>query len=219
MGVEQDDESADAEDAEGGDGGGEDEASEAAEAVDDERPNKIKLLLDLQAPEVADVDVREDELAHLAEGKVGGVGEVEPLPVVPLQVQWVGEGEEREEKAIVKREDAEGAARVEVAEEVGLVEGVVEDAGDEEAGEGEEEGDADPEGSSDVDEEAEEGGGVGVVGPEEVVGEDEEDGDAADAIKRGDMAEAAGVCLVHEGGWRGGVGRGHGIRIRWRMEL
>ena len=124
VGVEQDDESANAEDAEAGEGGGEDEGSEAAEAKDDERPDKVELLFDLQAPEVADVDVGEDELAHLAEGEVGGVGEVEPLPVVPLQVQWVGEGEECEEDTVVEREDAEGAASVEVAEEVGLVEGV-----------------------------------------------------------------------------------------------
>jgi hypothetical protein len=50
----------------------------------------------------------------------------------------MGEGEEREEDAVVERKDAEGAAGVEGAEEVGLVEGFAEDAGDEEAGEGEE---------------------------------------------------------------------------------
>ncbi len=65
--------------------------------------------------------------------------------------------EEEEKDAVVKRKDAEGAAGVEVAEEVGVLEGVAEDAGDEEAGEGEEERNADPEGAADVDEEAEEG--------------------------------------------------------------
>ena len=43
--------------------------------------------------------------------------------------------EEEEKDAVVKRKDAEGAAGVEVAEEVGVLEGVAEDAGDEEAGE------------------------------------------------------------------------------------
>ncbi len=93
--LEEDDEGADAEDTEAGEERGSDERSEVAEAEDDERPEEVELLFDLQAPEVADVDVGEDELAHRAEGKVGGVREVEPLPAVPQEVQGVGEGEER----------------------------------------------------------------------------------------------------------------------------
>ena len=54
---------------------------------------------------------------------------------------------------VVEREDAESAAGVEVAEAVGLTDGVPKDASDEEAGENEEKRDAGPAGSGELAEE------------------------------------------------------------------
>jgi hypothetical protein len=64
-------------------------------------------------------------------------------------MQGFGEEKQQEEEAVVERKDAQGAAGVEGFEEVGLVESVEKDAGDEEAGENEEEVDSDVEGVDD----------------------------------------------------------------------
>jgi hypothetical protein len=75
-----------------------------------------------------------------------------------------------------------------------------------------------PERAKKIDEQAEEGGGVDVVGPEEVVAQDEEDGEAADAVQGGDVAEAAGGISIRIERRGSGCGRGldagHGVRIR-----
>ncbi len=90
------------------------------------------------------------------QGQVAGVGQVIVLPAIPLEMEGFGEQENEKEKSIVKREDAQGPAGVEDLEVVAVVEGLKEDAGDEEAGEGEEEVDADPTGLAQLTEEVKE---------------------------------------------------------------
>ncbi len=125
-----------------------------------------------------------------------------------------GAEEDEEQREEVEGEDAEGAAGVEVAGPVGLAEGVPEDAGDEESGEGEEEGDAGPAGFEDVGNEANDGV-VRAVSASVVVEQDEEDGEAADAVEGGDV-------LLEAGGERVGVtesaGAGMGIGDRGGVE-
>ena len=58
-------------------------------------------------------------------------------------MEGASEEEQDEENAIVKGEDAEGAAGVKIFEEVRQMQGVLQDAGDEETGEGKEEIDSD----------------------------------------------------------------------------
>ena len=57
-------------------------------------------------------------------------------------MKGVGEQKEQDEEAVVEGKYSECAAAVKVLEEVGLIECVKEDAGDEEAGEDKEEVDA-----------------------------------------------------------------------------
>src|SRR3984885_3659624 len=106
------------------------------------------------------------------------------------------EEQKKNEKAVVKREDAESAAGVEGLEEMGDVQGVEQDTGDQKAGEHKEEIDADIRGSADLVQEIEEARvGVGVR-PEEVVEEHEEYGEAANSIERRDVGEAARVLGI-----------------------
>jgi hypothetical protein len=105
------------------------------------------VLLDGERPEV--VDVREGPLTVLGYVDVDGV---EPSP--GLAIDEVVEGraphhrnqrghkEDERQHAVVEREDAQEAPHVKVAEVVRLVMGVVEDAGDEEAGQDKEQLDA-----------------------------------------------------------------------------
>ena len=90
--------------------------------------------------------------------------------------------------------DAQDAAGVEVAEVVGLGAAIEKDAGDEEAGEDEEEVHAHVAEVRDVAQAAEEEVGVEacerLVGGEAVVEEDHEDGDAANDVEAGHVAEA-----------------------------
>src|ERR1700733_9372147 len=115
------------------------------------------------------------------------------------------EEQKKNEKAVVQREDAESAAGVEGLEEMGDVQGVEQDTGDQKAGEHKEEIDADIRGSADLVQEIEEARvGVGVR-PEEVVEEHEEYGEAANSIERRDVGEAARVLGIagskgHKGG-------------------
>ena len=118
-------------------------------------------------------------------------------------MQGPGEAECEQEETVVERKDAQGTAGVKGLEEVGYVQGVKEDACDEEAGESEEEIDADVCGGEDALDDVEEPGAGDVVGLKEMDDEDEKDGSAADAIECRDVNEAAriggvGFCLL---GW------------------
>ena len=171
-----------------------DELAGVAEFVNDEGPEEIELLFHVERPEVGDVegaDVKGD--APAPESEVLGVGELIPLPAVPMEMEERGEGEKDEEDAVIEGKNADGAAGVEGAEEGGRVHGTEEDAGDEEAGEGEEKVNADPGGVADLGEEIEDTGAGGEVGPHEVIDENEEDGEAAEAVESGDVAEFIGL--------------------------
>jgi hypothetical protein len=111
-------------------------------------------------------------------------------------VQRPGEEEKEDERTVVEGEDAESAAGVKGFEEVGDVEGVEQNAGDEEAGEDEEEIDADVGGCADLVEEVEEAEASVRVRPEEMAVEDEKDGEAANSIERREMSEAAGILGI-----------------------
>ena len=118
-----------------------------ASSEDHQRPEEVEVLLDGERPEV--VEVGEGPLPVLGDVDVDGV---EPRPCLavhqvvqrrpPQQRDQRGHEEDERQHAIVEREDAEEAPHVEVAEVVRLVVGVVEDAGDEEAGQDEEQLDA-----------------------------------------------------------------------------
>ena len=105
------------------------------------------MLLDGERPEV--VEVGEGPLPLSGDVDVDGV---EPRPCLavyqvvqrrpPQQRDQRRHEEDERQHAIVEREDAEEAPHVEVAEVVRVVVGVVEDAGDEEAGQDEEQLDA-----------------------------------------------------------------------------
>ena len=112
-----------------------------------QRPEQVEVLLDGQRPEV--VEVGEGPLPMFGDVDVDGVEpspglaiheEVERRP--PQQRDQRGHEEEECQHAVVEREDAQDAPHVEVAEVVRLVAGVIEDAGDEEAGQDEEQVDA-----------------------------------------------------------------------------
>ena len=114
---------------------------------DHQRPEEVEVLLDGERPEV--VDVGEGPLTVLGDVDVDGV---EPRPGLaldevverrpPQQRDQRGHEEEERQHAVVEREDAQEAPHVKVAEVMRLVTGVVEDAGDEEAGQDEEQVDA-----------------------------------------------------------------------------
>ena len=137
----------------------------------------------------------------------------------PVEAEGAREQQQRQEDAVVERKDAEGAASVEGAEVARTADGVLQDAGDEEAGEDEEE--VDTGGGEDergVDDEA----SVRHVAGEQMRGHDAEDGEAAQAVERCDVAAAkvAGTRFTR-GRLRGGGGA-HRVwseyrRVRWAL--
>ena len=118
-----------------------------ASSEDHQRPEQVEVLLDGERPEV--VEVGEGPVPVLGDVDVDGV---EPSPGLavhqvverrpPQQRDQRGHEEDERQHAVVEREDAQEAPHVEVAEVVRLVAGVVENAGDEEAGQDEEQLDA-----------------------------------------------------------------------------
>jgi len=116
-----------------------------------------------EALKLGDLCVGMDEASEVAE--IRGPDEPGPGPL-PMED---GPGKDHgEQDAVVKREDSQGTANVEVANAMGVVAGVEEDAGDEKAGEDEEEVDPGP-----------------AVGELEVVlEEDEKESDGAEAVER-----------------------------------
>jgi len=116
-------------------------------------------------------------------------------------MEWTGEEQKDDQDSVVKREDAECAAGVEGLEVVGDIEGVDQDAGDEEAGENEEEIDADIAGFADVGEEVEDARAGGCVRPEKMDEKNHEDSKAADSVESRNVSEAAWILWV--ACWRG----------------
>jgi len=116
-----------------------DEGPQTLDAVDDKRPDEVELLLDLKGPEVVDVKGAKDEGVGVPESQICDVRQVEVLPPRPNEMKRAGEEKQKKEDAVVEGKDAERAADVEGFEEVGLMERVQKDAGDEKAGEDKEE--------------------------------------------------------------------------------
>lgn len=71
---------AECEDCCAGDEGEGDECLEALDSIDEKRPDEIELLLDLERPEVVDVERVQIERADGPEGEVGGVGQIVDRP-------------------------------------------------------------------------------------------------------------------------------------------
>ncbi len=118
-----------------GDDGEADQTPERASAVDDEGPDEVELLFDLQRPEMIDTDCLQYERAARPEGEVGRVGQKEILPAVPYEVQRPGKKEKTQKYAIVERKNAQRSACVKSFEEVRAGDGIEQNAGDEKAGE------------------------------------------------------------------------------------
>jgi len=124
------------------------EAQRGATSVAEQQkewPDEVELLFYREAPEVM------EGKGWNGEGHGGQAGEIlQEEGVEVKRAEWVALEEHydgaEDERCVVEREDAQGAADVEVAEEVGFAGGVPEDAGDEEAGEREEELNACPAG-------------------------------------------------------------------------
>lgn len=98
--------------------------------------------------------------------------------------------EKNNQYAVVEGKDAQAATRVELAEVALFLERVVEDAGDEEAGEYEEE--IDTVRAEDGDAFDSSGPGTGGIAPEEMRSDDAEYGEAAQAVQRRDVAGVGG---------------------------
>jgi hypothetical protein len=105
-------------------------------------------------------------------------------------VQEWGEDEEDEESAVIEGKDAQGAASVELGEKARVGTCIEQDAGDEESGEDEEEVDAEEPEVEGVAEKPSDAASGGEVAKKGVVEEHHEDGHAADAIERVEMATA-----------------------------
>jgi hypothetical protein len=164
------------------------EAAAFAQQEDGDGPNEIELLFDGERPEVR-------------EGKTGWAGVVanafsDKIRVLEVEGEGYklvvkveaekesGDGEDRKD-SIVEGKDAQGTASVELAEESGIGERVVEDSRNQEAGEDEKEVHATgTEGEGLVADGFE--GGVR-VGGEEVGAGDAEDSETADAVERRKM--------------------------------
>src|SRR5580704_16905088 len=111
-------------------------------------------------------------------------------------MQRQAEEQKQNEKAVVQREDTESTASVEGLKEMGDVQRVEQDTGNEEAGEHKEQIDADVRRCTDLVQEIEEAGTGHGVRPEEVEEEHEEYGEAANSIERRDVGEAARVLGI-----------------------
>lgn len=151
----------------------------------------------------------DEERLGAPESHVGDVGEEVVLPAVPDKMQRPAEEKQQEEETVVEGKDAQGAASVKGFEEVGLVERVEQDAGDEEAGENEEEVDSDVEGVDDGVDDVEDGRSCGGVRQEEMKGEDEKDCETADSIECRDVSVSTWILRVARCGWGGNGSRTH----------
>ena len=138
----------------------------------------------------------DEERFGAPESHVRDVGEEVVLPSVPDKMQGPGEEKQQEEETVVEGKDAQGATGVEGFEEVRLVEGVEQDAGDEEAGENEEEVDSDVEGVDDGVEDVEDGRSCDWVRQEEMKGEDEKDCETADSVECRDVSVSTWILRV-----------------------
>jgi hypothetical protein len=168
------------------DGGGaeEEEAAFFAEEEDGDGPDEIELLFNGEGPEVREGEGVGAPVVADGGSDEGGVLEVERERqefAVVVDAEDEGSDGKGSEHTVIKRKDAEDSASVELAKEGGVGEGIVEDSGNEEAGEDEEEVDAaGTKGEGAVNDGLEQGVGGGGEQMRSKYGEDSE---AADAIK------------------------------------
>jgi hypothetical protein len=165
------------------------ETATCAQQENGDGPDEIELLFDGERPKVWErkgggpgvvAKALRDEVGVL---EVEGEGEEFAMEVEAADES--GDGVEGE-NSIVEGKDTQDTAGVELAEEVGIGERVVEDTGDEETGEDEEEIDAaGAEGEGFVDEGFKRGVGAG---GEQVGSGNAEDSEATDTVERGKMA-------------------------------
>jgi hypothetical protein len=135
-----------------------------------------------------DEPVAGGELHNALWAKVLQVEDEQPSHAVPVQVPGNGEQEADQQDAVVEGEDAQGAAGVELAEVAFVLQGVDQNAGDKKAGEDEEEVDAKVAVVEDgADEPGENTAGM-VIGFKDVGTDDHQNGKAADAVERKEMA-------------------------------
>ena len=222
---------ADEERGEGDSYGKEEEAFWSADEEDAEWPDEIELLFDVKRPEVDEADVAAEVEVPIGTGagfeEAVGIGEEAPLLASPVDVIEGSYREEKKKDCVVERKDAESAAGVEAAEVVRVGDGLDEDAGDEEAGKSEEDVDTSEEGALNPAGQDIDGSEISVVDVDEVMTEDHEDGEAANAVECGVVAQlgfgggSAGrgrllhMAMIMDGAGDGGGcdtrGRGHGL--------
>src|ERR1700730_908413 len=101
-------------------------------------------------------------------GDIGEIEEVKKMLGAPMEVEYRGEEQKGKEDRVEEREDSKSTAGVEGFDFIFSLRGVVEDAGDEEAGEGEEQIYSHPAGISDETPETK-GGICSVVASSEVI--------------------------------------------------
>ena len=119
-------------------------------------------------------------------GYIAEIEEIKKVLSAPMEGDYRGEEQEGEENRIEEREDSQSTSSIEVFYFIFSLRGVIEDTGDEEAGEDEEDVDSDPSRISDKAPEAK-GGICSFVASGEVVNHDGENGDSAETVKRGIM--------------------------------
>lgn len=109
---------------------------------DEQRPDEIELLLDVERPKVdevypaAKIEVPANRLS--VEQDMVAIGKQPPLLPSPMDVEEGRAGEEDKENSVVERKDAENSPRIEVSKEAWSRDGLDEDSGDKKTREGEE---------------------------------------------------------------------------------
>src|ERR1700704_5092564 len=138
-------------------------------------------------------------------GNIAEIEEIKKMPGAPMEMEYRGEEQKGEENSVEEREDSESTSSIEVFDFMFSLRGVIEYAGDEEAGEDEEEVDSDPARISNKAPESK-NGICSFVAPGEVVKHDGENGDSTKAIKRSAMP--VGASQIRDAGRIAYVGGG-----------
>jgi len=109
---------------------------------DEEGPDHIELLLDVERPKVdevyaaAEIEVPANRVS--VEQDMVAIGKQAPLLSSPMDVEKGCAGEEDKENSVVERKDAENTPRIKVSKEAWSRDGFDENSGYEKTGEGEE---------------------------------------------------------------------------------